>query len=111
MLWVSAEYETQIRRAVIEYVQFLFNQGFGPPICIFVCLIGVLGTWLVAPDTRRPSRNSFDRDDVFPQVGVWGEQTTDVDTVLQPLLNRFWNTVGNRASPAYDASGRWVGYK
>ncbi len=111
MLWVSAEYEGQVRRAAAEYVPFLLNHGLGLPIFIFVCLIGVRGGWLYPPDTLRQSNNSFDRDDVFPPFGVWNDQTTDVDMVLRPMLNRLWNAVGNKASPAYDASGNWLGYR
>jgi hypothetical protein len=110
LIRIWAEYEGQVRNATAEYVTFLQKLGVGLPIFIFVCLIGVRGGSLAAPDSLRSSSNSFNRDDICPPLGIWDDQTTDVDTVLRPLLDRLWNGVGEKASPAYDHSGKWVGY-
>jgi hypothetical protein len=107
---ISSVYETEVRRAVLDYVPFLLKLEFGLPIFIFVCLTGVRGGSLVRPDTLSQSHNRFDRDDVCPAAGLWDDQTTSADIVLRPLLDRLWNAVGEKGSPAYDASGEWRGY-
>ena len=109
-LGILADFENTIRQALIKYRKHLQDIGVPLPIFIYIALIDVKNGSLVSPKTRSESSESFDQDDILVPAAVLDDPAKDIDSLIRPIMDLFWNAAGEERSPAFDADGRWVGY-
>lgn len=95
-----------IRQILGEYKR----RSIPAPYTIFVSLIGIRG--VSAPiDEWRGSINYPYRSDriMLPELNIDARGAADVpENTLRPLFDLMWNAFGQRGSPSYDESGKYV---
>ena len=111
--------EQQVIRLGPSYMQLQNQLGFGPPLFIAMCMLSAKGFTMVQSETTGPhglinhggvNLAPIDQDALLaPEVLVEGEGA-DIQRLLRPAFDTFWQASGWPGSQSYDANGKWVGH-
>lgn len=92
------------------YLNALKQLDIPTPIVIAFAFSGVLNKTLALPPRftlSRPSRINYDDFALVPVVLNEWLEIDNIETVLRPVIDNFWNACGWEGSPFYDAVGKW----
>jgi hypothetical protein len=106
----STAFEAALIEALDRYIHLAADVGVTPPYAVGLSLLGVRGLEMgVNARLLSDGLVPIDRDDlILPEVLV-DDRGLQAQSILRPLIDAIWNSVGWRGSPNYDESGQWVG--
>ncbi|MBL7996874.1 ATP-binding protein [bacterium] len=102
-------YEPIVLRSASQYLQVQKQIDVSLPIFIFLSFTGIKD-YRIAPSLLFAADNyRYEQDQlILPEVMV-GTYADELDQVMKPIFDLFWNAFGLDRSFNYDKNGKWTG--
>jgi len=100
--------ETELIKALPNYVHLQRTLGIASPIVVMVSLLGVKGYSVPVNPNRFLIQNRLvDRDVLIVPEIVIEDVHFDPEILLRPVFDALWNASGQPCCPNYDENGKW----
>ena len=101
-----------------SYMRFQKQLGLGPPLFITISMLSAKGFTIIPVDggsrfgmAGLVDPSLIDRDVLLAPEVLVEEDGDDLEKLLRPAFDTFWQATGWTGSPAYDESDHWTGYR
>jgi hypothetical protein len=109
------DWEQQVIRMGPSYMQFQKQIGLRPPLFIAISILSARSFIVVPSEPNGPhglmNLRPIEEDALLAPEVLLEDQEADVQRLLRPAFDTFWQASGWPGSPGYDANGSWVGHK
>lgn len=109
--WIaSVAFERDARARVPGYLEMLRSYGVAPPIVLMLSATGVLGARMtLGPGGTQRNQQVIGHDTIVFAPSVLNDYSEDLDRLLKPMFDAFWNAAGWPRSLNWSDEGKWIG--